>query len=63
MLRSSDRLHPLASVPLPPWRDHLRRVGLGSLQGSEPSFRKGYRKGSAGWRLDLGSRLPPDAAS
>lgn len=34
------RLHPLAPLSLPPWRDYLRRVVLGSIQGCQPLVRK-----------------------
>jgi hypothetical protein len=36
------RLHSLAAVPLPPRRDHLRRVRLERIHRGQPSIREGY---------------------
>ncbi len=34
------RFHPLAPLPLPPRRDHIRRVGMVRIQGGQPAVRK-----------------------
>lgn len=34
------RFHPVAPLPLPPRRDHIRRVGMGRIQRRQPSLRK-----------------------
>lgn len=60
---SIRRLYPLASIPLPPRRDHIRRVGMGGIQGSQQTLRKDRGKGCTRRRFDLGSRLPFDAST
>lgn len=35
----TNRLDPVAALPLPPRGDHLRRVGLERIPGGQPAFR------------------------
>lgn len=35
------RFYPLAPLSLPPWRDYVRRVGMGCIQGSQSPVREG----------------------
>lgn len=42
------RLHPVAALPLPPWRDNLRRVRLECIHRGQPPLRQGHRCRRAG---------------
>jgi len=58
-----NRLDPVAPFPLPPRRDHLRRVGLGGLPRGQPALRQGGHQGCTRRGSYLGARLPLDVAA
>lgn len=58
-----ERLNIVAIDPLPPRRNHFQRRRMVSVSDGKPVVRQGHCTRCSGWRPDLDSRLPPDAAA